>query len=99
MDKIPLACKDVTVEDVTERFGIISIQGPNSKSILQKTTNDSLDIAWSTMKPIKFGTMEADVCRLTYVGEPGWQFKAILTRFGLRLRLITVTPLWKRTQD
>ena len=71
MKKMPSSCKDVAVEDVTENLGIISIQGPNSMNILQKMTNDSLDFTWSTMRSINFGGVGADVCRLTYVGEPG----------------------------
>ena len=71
LDKIPTSCKDVKVEDVTEELGIISIQGPNSKAFLQKQTTDSLEFPWSTMKPVNIGTAEVDVCRLTYVGEPG----------------------------
>ena len=71
MKKMPSSRKDVTLKDVTENLGIISIQGPNSMNILQRMTNDSLDFAWSTMKRIQFGGVGADVCRLTYVGEPG----------------------------
>ena len=71
MKRMPSSCMDVTVKDVTENLGIISIQRPNSKSVLQKMTSDSLDFAWSTMKRIQFGGVGADVCRLTYVGEPG----------------------------
>ena len=71
MKRMPSSCKDVTVKDVTENFGIISIQGPNSKNILQRMTNDTLDFAWSTMRRINFGGVGADVCRLTYVGEAG----------------------------
>ena len=71
MKKMPSSCKDVTVKDVTENLGIISIQGPKSKNVLQRMTNDCLDFTWSTMKRIKFGGVGADVCRLTYVGEPG----------------------------
>ena len=77
LDKIPTSCKDVIVEDVTERIGIISIQGPNSRAVLQKVTSVSLEFAWSTMQPVKIGTVEADVCRLTYVGEPGGQFNRV----------------------
>ena len=43
---------------------------------------DSLEFAWSTMKPIKIGTAQADVCRLTYVGEPGIGFNRIEKYFA-----------------
>ena len=43
---------------------------------------DSLEFAWSTMKPIKIGTAQADVCRLTYVGEPGMGFNRIEKYFA-----------------
>ena len=34
------------------------------------------------MKPIKIGTAQADVCRLTYVGEPGIGFNRIEKYFA-----------------
>jgi sarcosine dehydrogenase len=76
---VPKNIKSINVKDVTEDLGIISLQGPYSAALLQKITSEPLDASsfpWSTSKKLQLSGCSVDVCRLTYVGEPGYELHA-----------------------
>ncbi|MDE2445160.1 MAG: FAD-dependent oxidoreductase [Alphaproteobacteria bacterium] len=70
---------NVKLIDVTEQYGTLSLMGPKSREILQKTTYGNL-----TDKAFKFGDAKViglkghpvRVLRVTYVGELGYELHA-----------------------
>lgn len=69
------------ITDVTERLGIISIQGPNSRELLQKITdhdlsNENLPYNSSAILGIKCGPLDTHnvrALRVSFVGELGYE--------------------------
>lgn len=62
----------VELENVTTSFGVINVQGPQSKQFLQKFIPD-LDIKFSRSLRTEVGGWEVMVVRLSYVGELGYE--------------------------
>eukprot|EP00397_Hematodinium_sp_SG-2012_P003570 GEMP01003578.1.p1 GENE.GEMP01003578.1~~GEMP01003578.1.p1 ORF type:complete len:834 (+),score=156.71 GEMP01003578.1:93-2594(+) len=62
---------NVTVKDVTDEWGVLSIQGRKSKEILQRI-NIPVDIPFGTCQVVK-RPYELRVIRLTFVGELGFE--------------------------
>lgn len=68
---------DVTIENISDDYAIIAVQGPKSEEILQLMTNDSLE----EIKPFAFNEnitfnnieKEALVSRTGYTGEDGFE--------------------------
>ena len=75
-DHIPQGM-DVTLSDVTERFGTLSLMGPKSCDMLQAVCSASLlDMKFGDAKLISVGGHQARVLRVTYVGELGFEIHA-----------------------
>lgn len=67
---------DVTIIDSTDDMGLLSLQGPSSREILQKLTNADLSdeaFPFSTSQLISVGGHVVRALRLTFVGELGWE--------------------------
>ena len=67
---------NVTLTDVTSGYAVLSLQGPNSRSILREISNSNLDnetFPSSTSQEIELGYAKVIANRLTYVGELGWE--------------------------
>lgn len=67
---------NVSVADESEAMGMLSIQGPKSREILQPLTDTDLSNAsfpFSTNKVINFAGHKVRAIRLTFVGEMGWE--------------------------
>lgn len=67
---------DVEFEDVSEKLGVLSVQGPRSREVLQSLTDTSLaesDFAFATTRMAKLGGVDLRLVRLTFVGELGWE--------------------------
>ena len=76
VDHIPQGM-DVTLSDVTERFGTLSLMGPKSREILQAVCSAPLvDMKFGDAKLISVGGHQARVLRVTYVGELGFEIHA-----------------------
>ena len=69
--------KDVEIRDITDDLGIIAVQGPGSKSLLESVLNQDLDdLQFSTHSRNGLNcdpVVDMDVFRLAYVGELGWE--------------------------
>lgn len=71
---------DVQVLDITEHMSLLSVQGPQSRTILQQVTDEDLSneaFPFSTHKVITIAGHQARALRLTFVGEMGnysWLF-------------------------
>lgn len=66
----------VDVEDVTNRIGVLSVQGPNSRELLQGLVDVDLDdtsFPMSTTQMVKIAGHRVRAIRLSFVGELGWE--------------------------
>ena len=66
----------VCIENVSQRFGAITLQGPRSREVLGRVTQAPLDnraFPWLTSRPIAIAGAEARALRLSYAGELGFE--------------------------
>jgi dimethylglycine dehydrogenase len=69
----------VTVENVSERIGIIMLAGPNSRDVLAAATEAPLDneaFGWLTGREIAVARRHVRALRVSYTGELGWELHA-----------------------
>ncbi len=71
------AREKVTIEDVTDRYGVLVLAGPKSRALLAGLTSSDLGNAsfpWLTGKEIEAaGIRDVKALRVNYVGELGWE--------------------------
>lgn len=61
------------IEDVAEAFGILSVQGPRSRALLETLLNDSLeDLPSYGCQTIQIESTEILACKVTHTGEEGY---------------------------
>ncbi|XP_040078946.1 sarcosine dehydrogenase, mitochondrial [Ixodes scapularis] len=66
----------VSIEDRSGSMGMLSVQGPKSRELLQSLTDADLSdtaFPFSTHKVIQFAGHKVRALRLTFVGELGWE--------------------------
>ncbi|MGR3913339.1 MAG: FAD-dependent oxidoreductase [Gammaproteobacteria bacterium] len=67
----------VRIDNVSEKFGVLLLAGPNARTILAGCTDAALDnaaFAWLTARTIRIGGAEnIRALRITYSGELGWE--------------------------
>ena len=74
-DHIP-AGLDVTLTDVTEDFGTLSLMGPRARDVLAAVTDADVSNAgfpFGHVRGIAIGGHAVRALRITYVGELGWE--------------------------
>lgn len=79
---------DVKIEDVTDNYGVIALQGPNARAVLQTLTDVDLSneaFAFGTGRWMKCGGVDLWAQRISYVGELGWE---IFIPSGTALRFL-----------
>ena len=68
---------NVTLSDVSRKMGMLSLQGPKSRKILQKLTDADLSnegFPFNSCQYIKVaGGHEVLALRVSFVGEMGWE--------------------------
>ena len=65
---------DVDVDDVTRRFGILAMQGPNSLSILEEATGqDWSDLQFSHGRQVEIASATVHVWRTGFTGVKGYE--------------------------
>jgi 4-methylaminobutanoate oxidase (formaldehyde-forming) len=77
----------VNIEDVSSSYVCLGLWGPKARVILEKVTRFDVtneNFPYMTARKILVGDIPALACRVTYVGELGWEFYAPM-EFGLRL--------------
>lgn len=69
---------DVSVANVTERWGAIGLMGPRSRAILSALTAADLDAGfpWLSVRGIEVAGVPVRALRVSYVGELGWELHA-----------------------
>ncbi|XP_072748351.1 sarcosine dehydrogenase, mitochondrial-like isoform X2 [Anoplolepis gracilipes] len=67
---------NVSVHNVTEQIGILSVQGPNSRQVLQMLVEDDLSnksFPYSTSKLVRINGELVHMFRFSFVGELGFE--------------------------
>jgi len=66
---------DVEVRDVTDDYGILAIQGPRSRAVLELATGrDWSDLDFSRLHPATVAGVAVEVARQGFTGELGYEF-------------------------
>ncbi len=76
---------DVTVTDVTDSTGIISVTGPRARDVLAPLTGADLSneaFRWLTAAEIGVAGVPCTALRVSYVGELGWELHCPLDRIA-----------------
>lgn len=71
-----LPAGDVTVADVTEDWGVLSLMGPRARDVLARVTAADVSNAgfpFGEVREIEVGGVAVRALRITYVGELGWE--------------------------
>lgn len=68
--------EDVEITDITDDFGVLALQGPNSRAVFQTLTEAALSpegFAFGTGRWLEATGVRVWAQRVTYVGELGWE--------------------------
>jgi len=65
--------KEVAVRDVTKDWGVLNLQGPNSREILAPLIPEVSDLPFSRAVWVELEGVKVLVVRITYVGELGFE--------------------------
>ena len=66
----------IDVKCVTSNIGVIAVMGPQSRTLLERATNENLSnssFPWLSAKQIDIAGVSALALRVSYVGELGWE--------------------------
>ncbi|WP_274630300.1 GcvT family protein [Arvimicrobium flavum] len=75
----------VSVADVTEAFGTLSLMGPSARKVLQSVTKADVSNAafpFAHVREIDIGGHSVRALRVTYVGELGWELHVPIKATG-----------------
>jgi aminomethyltransferase len=64
---------DVEIEDVSEAFGILAVQGPHSREILSDLTPDVEGLAYFALCHTTIGSAPVTISRTGYTGDLGFE--------------------------
>jgi glycine cleavage system T protein len=76
---------DVTLTDVTEDFGTLSLMGPRARDVLADVTNadvSSTGFPFGHVREISIAGHTVRALRVTYVGELGWELHVPIAATG-----------------
>jgi aminomethyltransferase len=63
----------VSIEDVSEDYGVLAVQGPRSRAILAKLAPEVNDLAYFALTPAKIGSAPVTISRTGYSGDLGFE--------------------------
>ena len=66
---------DVTIEDVTDEFGMLAVQGPRSRQILAKVAPEVESLAYFEHTDAKIGGAPVTISRTGYTGDLGYEVR------------------------
>jgi len=66
---------DVTIEDVTDEFGMLAVQGPRSRQILAKLAPEVEGLAYFEHTDAKIGGAPVTISRTGYTGDLGYEVR------------------------
>jgi aminomethyltransferase len=64
---------DVTVEDVTDEYGVLAVQGPRSRAVLETVAPEVEGLAYFEHTAAKIGSAPVRVSRTGYTGDLGFE--------------------------
>jgi sarcosine dehydrogenase len=76
---------DVTIRDITEDWGTLSLMGPRSRDVLARVTGADVSNAafpFGHVREIEIAGARVRALRITYVGELGWELHVPLAATG-----------------
>jgi sarcosine dehydrogenase len=75
----------VTIEDITETFGTLSLMGPHARHVLEKVTSEDVSnsaFPFGHIREIAVAGAAVRALRVTYVGELGWELHIPIDAIG-----------------
>jgi aminomethyltransferase len=63
----------VEMEDVTDGYGILAVQGPRSREVLGRVTNEAAGLRYFEHTPTKIASAPVTVSRTGYTGDLGYE--------------------------
>ena len=63
----------VTVEDVSEAYGILALQGPHAHNVISQLSNDATDLKYFDVANGKLGDADVIISRTGYTGDLGYE--------------------------
>ncbi|TPK50708.1 MULTISPECIES: FAD-dependent oxidoreductase [unclassified Mesorhizobium] len=82
----------VTIDNVTERRGVLGVMGPRARDLLGKICEADLSNAafpWLSAQIIRVAGIKTAALRVSYAGELGWELHVQLAQFGKLYEAIT----------
>ncbi|KGF69997.1 FAD-dependent oxidoreductase, partial [Hoeflea sp. BAL378] len=76
---------DVRIDDITEKFGTLSLMGPHARDVLEKVTDADVSNAafpFGHVREIAVAGARVRALRVTYVGELGWELHVPIEATG-----------------
>lgn len=76
---------NVSIEDITERFGTLSLMGPKSRAVLSAVTSADVSneaFPFGHVREIDIAGTRVRALRVTYVGELGWELHVPIDATG-----------------
>ncbi|MET3581938.1 dimethylglycine dehydrogenase [Mesorhizobium robiniae] len=86
------AFADVTIENVTERRGVLGIMGPRARDLLETVSEADLSnsaFPWLSAQIMRVAGIKTAALRVSYAGELGWELHVQLAQFGKLYDAIT----------
>jgi len=83
---------DITIDNVTARWGTLVLAGPKSREVLAQVVDNDLSsnaFPWLTHQPVTVGMGRGTAVRVNYVGELGWEL-----HMPMEYLLATYDLLW-----
>ena len=66
---------EVTIEDVTDEFGMLAVQGPRSREILAQVAPGVERLAYFEHTDTKIGNAPVTISRTGYTGDLGYEVR------------------------
>ncbi len=76
---------DVTIRDITEEWGVLSLMGPKARDVLARVAGADVSDAgfpFGHVREIEIAGARVRALRVTYVGELGWELHVPLAATG-----------------
>ncbi len=97
-----LPASGVTLRDVTEEWGTLSLMGPRAREVLAVVTGDNVSNAsfpFGHVREITVAGRRVRALRVTYVGELGWELHVPIADLAVVYDALNVRPVGYRALE
>jgi 4-methylaminobutanoate oxidase (formaldehyde-forming) len=97
-----LPASGVTLRDVTEEWGTLSLMGPRAREVLERVTRDDVSNAafpFGHVREIDIAGHRVRALRVTYVGELGWELHVPMAGLAAVHEALDVRPVGYRALE